>query len=57
MARKTSPCGFIAPPSATNNFPWWVIPVGLGLGVGICAAAGCFSGDGGGGGGSNPVSC
>jgi hypothetical protein len=55
MARKTSPCGYIAPSS--NNFPWWVIPVGLGLGVGICAAAGCFnSSGGGGGGGSNNVS-
>lgn len=55
MARKTSPCGFIAP-ATSNPFPWWVIPVGLGLGVGICAAAGCFNGGGGGGGGSNNVS-
>jgi hypothetical protein len=56
MARKTSPCGFIAPPTS-NQFPWWIIPVGLGLGVGICAAAGCFnSSGGGGGGGSNNVS-
>ncbi|HHG2224700.1 MULTISPECIES: hypothetical protein [unclassified Synechococcus] len=51
MSRKTSPCGFIIPPSTSNPFPWWMIPVGLGLGVGICAAAGCFNGGGGGGGG------
>ncbi len=55
MSRKTSPCGYI-PPSVSNPFPWWVIPVGLGIGVGICAAAGCFNGGGGGGGGSNNVS-
>jgi hypothetical protein len=55
MGRKTSPCGFFIPPSTSNPFPWWVIPVGLGLGVGICAAAGCFSGGGGGGGGSGTV--
>lgn len=58
MSRKTSPCGLLIPPSVSNPFPWWVIPVGLGLGVGICAAAGCFNGGGGGGGGggSNNVS-
>ncbi|WP_143593711.1 hypothetical protein [Synechococcus sp. 1G10] len=55
MSRKTSPCGFIAPPT-TSSFPYWIPLAILGVGVIGCAIGGCFSGGGGDGGGSNPVS-
>jgi hypothetical protein len=47
--RRTTPCALAPLPTASNPFPWWVVPAGLGIGVVICAAAGCFSGGGGGG--------